>query len=66
MVCVSGGRVFKNKKMPGHTGSAALSEPSISKILPENLLLIKGSVPGSKGTILTVQLLRKPKFQLES
>ena len=32
------------------------------KILPEkNILLIKGSVPGSKGTILTVRVAKKTK-----
>ena len=63
-LCQWPGRVFKNKKMPGHTGSAKRTTQNLQlvKILPEkNLLLIKGSVPGSKGTILTVRVAKKTK-----
>ena len=53
-LCQWPGRVFKNKKMPGHTGTAKRTTQNLRlvKILPEkNILLIKGSVPGSKGTL---------------
>ena len=63
-LCQWPGRVFKNKKMPGHTGTARRTTQNLKlvKILPEkNLLLIKGSVPGSKGAILTVRVAKKSK-----
>jgi large subunit ribosomal protein L3 len=50
--------------MPGPTGTAKRTTQNLQlvKILPEkNLLLIKGSVPGSKGTILTVRVAKKSK-----
>ena len=48
----------------GHTGTARRTTQNLKlvKILPEkNLLLIKGSVPGSKGAILTVRVAKKSK-----
>jgi large subunit ribosomal protein L3 len=34
----------------------------VVKILPEkNLVLVKGSVPGSKGTVVTVRIAKKYK-----
>jgi large subunit ribosomal protein L3 len=63
-LCQWPGRVFKNKKMPGHTGTVQRTTQNLQlvKILPEkNILLIKGSVPGSKGTILTVRVAKKTK-----
>ncbi len=63
-LCQWPGRVFKNKKMPGHMGSAKRTTQNLKivKVLPEkNLFLIKGSVPGSKGTILTVRVAKKSK-----
>lgn len=51
------GRVFKGKKMPGKTGNDLVSIPGL-KVLKvdeeKNVLVIKGSVPGSKGNILEV------------
>ena len=64
-LCQWPGRVFKNKKMPGHTGTAKRTTQNLRlvKILPEkNILLIKGSVPGSKGTILTIRTAKKAKL----
>tara|TARA_B100000941_G_C28397318_1_gene496084 strand:+ start:55 stop:702 length:648 start_codon:yes stop_codon:yes gene_type:complete len=64
-LCQWPGRVFKNKKMPGHTGTAKRTTQNLKlvKILPDkNILLIKGSVPGSKGTILTVRTAKKSKL----
>ena len=64
-LCQWPGRVFKNKKMPGHTGTAKRTTQNLKlvKILPEkNILLIKGSVPGSKGTILTIRTAKKAKL----
>ena len=64
-LCQWPGRVFKNKKMPGHTGTVKRTTQNLKlvKILPEkNILLIKGSVPGSKGTILTIRTAKKSKL----
>jgi len=47
------GRVFKNRKMPGHMGSNVTTElgKEIVQIIPEKeLILIKGSVPGAKNS----------------
>lgn len=67
-LCQWPGRVFKNKKMPGHTGTVQRTTQNLQlvKILPEkNILLIKGSVPGSKGTILTVRVAKKTKNSIK-
>ncbi len=51
-------RVFKGKKLPGHTGGdrVTVANLKILKIIPENnLLLVKGSVPGAKGTYLLIE-----------
>ena len=61
-LCQWPGRVFKNKKMPGHMGDVnrTVQNLKVVKILPEkNILLVKGSVPGSKGAILTVRVSKK-------
>ena len=54
--------------MPGHTGTVQRTTQNLQlvKILPEkNILLIKGSVPGSKGTILTVRVAKKTKNSIK-
>ncbi|MBI5451825.1 MAG: 50S ribosomal protein L3 [Gammaproteobacteria bacterium] len=48
----SPGRVFRGKKMPGHLGNAQRTVQSLEVVRVDeqrNLLLVKGSVPGSKG-----------------
>jgi large subunit ribosomal protein L3 len=63
-LCQWPGRVFKNKKMPGHMGDVQRTTQNLKvvKIIPEkNLILIKGSVPGHKGGILTVRIAKKSK-----
>ncbi len=50
--CQTPGRVFKGKKMAGHMGAAKVTTQTLEvvKIDQENnLLLIKGAVPGAKG-----------------
>ena len=50
--CQTPGRVFKGKKMAGHMGSVRVTTQSLEivKIDQENnLLLVKGAVPGAKG-----------------
>ena len=51
-------RVFKGKRLPGRTGGARVTvlNPRIVKKLPENnLLLVKGSIPGAKGSYLLIE-----------
>ena len=49
--------VFKGMRMAGHMGNerVTIQNLQVIKILPENnLLLVKGSVPGCKGSILSI------------
>jgi large subunit ribosomal protein L3 len=50
--------VFKNKKMPGQMGNAKVTVQKLKIVrvdAAENLLLIKGAVPGHKNSILTIK-----------
>jgi large subunit ribosomal protein L3 len=52
------GRVFKNKKMAGHMGARNRTQQNLEIVRTDpirGLLFIKGSVPGHKGSWLTVQ-----------
>ncbi|MBF0163601.1 MAG: 50S ribosomal protein L3 [Magnetococcales bacterium] len=56
--CQTPGRVFKNKKMAGHMGDENVTVMSLtvaSVDLERNLLVLKGSVPGSKGSVLFIR-----------
>lgn len=51
-------RVKKNQRMGGHTGSARVSIAGLTVYAVDsdnNLLIIKGAVPGSNGTYLVIQ-----------
>ena len=55
--CAWPSRVFKNKKLPGQMGSVrrTVQGLKIVQVLPEeNLLFIKGAVPGAVGTVVTI------------
>lgn len=50
--CQTPGRVFKGKKMSGHMGSVKRTIQNLEIVrvdVKRNLLLVKGSVPGSRG-----------------
>src|SRR5438309_8812351 len=52
------GRVFKNKKMAGHMGARNRTQQNLEVVRTDpirGLLFVKGSVPGHKGSWLTVQ-----------
>src|SRR4028119_1165476 len=52
------GKVFKNKKMAGHMGARNRTQQNLEVVrtdVERGLLFIKGSVPGHKGSWLTVQ-----------
>ncbi|MDK2955112.1 MAG: large subunit ribosomal protein [Desulfovibrionales bacterium] len=56
--CTYPGKVFKGKKMPGHMGAKASTVLNIEvvEVRPEeNILLLKGQVPGPKNGYLTVR-----------
>jgi large subunit ribosomal protein L3 len=55
--CATPSRVFKNLRMGGHMGNEQVTTQNLQviKVIPEhNLLLVKGSVPGYKGSIVIV------------
>lgn len=52
------GRVFKGKKLPGHMGVDKVTVQNLEVVkvdLDKNAILIKGSVPGNKGSILKIK-----------
>ena len=56
------GRVFKGKKMPGRMGTAQVTSQNIRVELvdPErNLLGVRGSVPGARGSVVVIKEVRK-------
>ena len=58
------GRVFKGKKLPGHMGSETVTIQNLEVIkvdLDKNIILVKGSVPGAKGSILKIKSSVKAK-----
>jgi large subunit ribosomal protein L3 len=52
-------RVLKGKRLPGHMGSERVKVQNLQvvKIIPEqNLVLIKGGIPGAKGSYVTIEI----------
>ena len=52
------GRVFKGKKLPGHMGRVTVTIQNLDVVrvdMDKNVILVKGSVPGTKGTILEIE-----------
>ena len=50
-------RVFKNKKMPGQWGNESVTIQNLTVVKVDsarNLLLIKGSIPGAKKSIVCI------------
>ena len=57
-MCSYPGRVFKGKKLPGHFGvdKVTIQNLEIVKVDAEqNLILVKGAVPGVKGGLITIR-----------
>jgi large subunit ribosomal protein L3 len=51
-------KVFKGTRMGGHMGNERVTVQNLQiiKVIPEhNLLLVKGSVPGAKGSIVIIE-----------
>ena len=56
--CSSPSRVFKGKGMPGHMGCEKVTVQNLEVVRVDaenNLLLIKGSVPGPKKSLVTIK-----------
>ena len=56
--CSSPSRVFKGKGMPGHMGSVQVTTQNLEIVRVDaenNLLLVKGAVPGAKKCLVTVK-----------
>lgn len=56
--CATPSRVYKGKRMPGHMGSEKVTAKNLEVVkvdVEQNLLLVKGAVPGGKGAILRVR-----------
>ena len=56
--CQSPGRVFKGKKMSGHMGAVQVTSQTLEVVRVDqenNLLLVKGAVPGAKGGDIIVK-----------
>ena len=56
--CATPGRVFKGKRMAGHMGQVKITTQNLKIVgadAERNVLLIKGSIPGSKGSIVFVR-----------
>ena len=56
--CSAPGRVMKGKKLPGHMGvvKVTIQNLEVVKVDAENdLILIKGAVPGNKGGLVTIR-----------
>ena len=56
--CSNPGRVMKGKKLPGHMGvvKVTVQNLEIVKVDAENeLILVKGAIPGNKGGLVTIR-----------
>lgn len=56
--CSTPSRVFKGKGMPGHMGSVKVTTQNLEVVRVDaenNLLLIKGAVPGPKKSLVTIK-----------
>lgn len=52
------GRVKKGKKMPGHMGAVKITIQNLEVVsvdAEKNLVLVKGAVPGPKGSVLVIR-----------
>ena len=56
--CSFPGRVFKNKKLAGHMGSVKVTVQNLEVVrvdADKNLILVKGAIPGAKGSMVTIK-----------
>lgn len=56
--CTYPGEIFKTKHLPGHMGSERVTVQNLEVVRVDadrNLLLVKGAIPGAKGSLVTVR-----------
>ena len=56
--CSYPGRVFKNKKLAGHMGCVKVTVQNLEVVkvdADKNLILVKGAIPGAKGSVVTIK-----------
>ena len=56
--CATPARVFKGERMPGHMGTDKVTVRNLEVVKvdsEQNLLLVKGAVPGGKGAVVSVK-----------
>ena len=56
--CSNPGRVMKGKKLPGHMGVVRVTVQNLEVVKVDaenNLILLKGAVPGNKGGLVTIK-----------
>lgn len=56
--CSSPSKVFKGKKMPGHMGHKKITIQNLEVVRVDaenNLILVKGAVPGAKKSLVTIK-----------
>ena len=56
--CSYPGEVFKHKNLPGHMGSERITVQNLEVVCVDaerNLLLVKGAIPGAKGSLVVVK-----------
>jgi len=56
--CTYPGEVFKTKHLPGHMGSENVTVQNLEIVRVDaerNLLLVKGAIPGAKGSMVSVK-----------
>lgn len=56
--CSAPGRVMKGKKLPGHMGVEKVTVQNlevVKVVADENIILVKGAVPGNKGGLVTIK-----------
>lgn len=56
--CSDPSRVFKNKRLPGHTGAKKVTVQNLTVVkvdVDKNVLLIKGAIPGPRGGLVTIK-----------
>jgi large subunit ribosomal protein L3 len=61
-MCEYPGRVYKGRKMPGHMGSVQRTIMGLKVVqvrAQDNVVLVKGAVPGHKGSIVVVRTAKK-------
>ena len=62
--CQDPGKVFKNKKMGGHMGARKRTQQGLEVVRVDaerNVILVKGSIPGSKGGSVVIKASVKAK-----